>query len=43
MTSPTHKQENECTAAAIRYIWLKEKNPEEPKPETSEDETKPTK
>ncbi len=42
MTSPTHKQENECTQAALRYIWLKKKE-EEPKPEITKDETKPTK
>ena len=42
MTSPTHKQEDECTEAALRYIWLKKKEAEEPKPETT-DKPKPNK
>jgi hypothetical protein len=36
LTPPTHKQENECTEAALRYIWIKrqtEKIEQEPKKE----------
>jgi hypothetical protein len=36
----THEQENECTEAALRYIWLKKKEAQEPKPEPAKDETK---
>jgi hypothetical protein len=28
--------------AALRYIWLKKKEAQEPKPEPAKDETKPT-
>lgn len=38
----THEQENECMEAALRYIWLKKKEAQEPKPEPAKDETKPT-
>lgn len=35
----TYEQENECTEAALRYIWLKKKEAEKPEPEpTSKDE-----
>jgi len=35
----THERENECTEAALRYIWLKKKQESEgQKPEPTKDD-----
>jgi hypothetical protein len=38
----THEQENECTEAALRYVWMKKKEAEESKNEPMKDKPKPT-
>jgi hypothetical protein len=38
----THEQENECTEAALRYIWLKKKEAEKQDTEPAKEEIKLT-